>query len=160
MKLDQPSSSIAPRLLAATILSLFMVLPAQAGDVYKWVDEDGVTHYGERAPSDTNYSTVKTYGEVPGGGAEAKQRLEEQRAAKSSAEAKEAEYAQQKKIADEQARVRAENCKGAKSNLKTIQENARVRILGDDGEFRYLTEEERQKQIENAKEVIADNCDQ
>jgi len=158
MNKDHITKRLNP-LFAAPLLAALLATPLQASDVYKWVDENGVTHYGERAPSDKAYSTVKTYGEVPGGGEEAKQRLEQQRANKKASEAKDLDYAQQKKIADEQAKVRAENCKGARSNLKTIQENARVRILGEDGEFRYLTEEERQQQVVSAKETIAENCD-
>lgn len=158
MKKDHFTKRLSP-LFAASVLAAFLASPLQASEVYKWVDEDGVTHYGERAPADKNYSTVKTYGEVPGGGEEAKQRLEQQRTDKKASEAKDIDYAQQKKVADEQAKVRAENCKGARSNLKTIEENARVRILGEDGEFRYLSEEERQQQINSAKEMISENCD-
>lgn len=159
MKKDQLIKRVASA-LGIPFLALSLTAPVLADEVYKWVDEEGVTHYGERAPADKDYSLIKTYGEVPSGAKEAKQRLEQQRAEKEMADEKGQDYAKQKKIADEQARVRTENCKGAKNNLKTIQENARVRILGEDGEFRYLSEEERQQQIDTAKEMIAENCDE
>jgi len=150
---------LATTLLAAPALASLLSAPLHADDVFKWVDEQGITHYEERAPADKDYSKITTYGVVPAEAAAAKQRLEQQRADKKTAKEKGVDYAAQKKIADDQAKVRTENCKGAQNNLKTIQENARVRILGEDGEFRYLSEEERQQQINTAKEMISANCD-
>jgi len=146
-------------LLATPILTSLLSAPLQADEVFKWVDEQGITHYEERAPADKDYSKVTTYGVVPADTEKAKQRLDQQRADKKVAEEKGVDYAAQKKVADEQAKVRTENCKKAQNNLKTIQENARVRILGEDGEFRYLSEEERQQQTDTAKEMITANCD-
>jgi len=146
-------------LLSIPFLAIAVTASAQASEVYKWIDEEGITHYEEHAPTNKDYSLVKTYGEVPSGAEDAKQRLEQQRSDKKMADEKGVDYAKQKKAADQQAMVRAENCKGAQNNLKTIQENARVRLLGEDGEFRYLSDEERQQQIDTAKEMIAANCD-
>jgi Domain of unknown function (DUF4124) len=157
MKKDQ-FVKFAATLFAAPLLVALLNPSLHADEVYKWVDEQGITHYEERAPADKNYSKVTTYGVVPADAEKANQRLDQQRADKKSAEEKGLDYAKQKKISDEQARVRTENCKGAQNNLKTIQENARVRILGEDGEFRYLSEEERQQQIDTAKEMITANC--
>lgn len=145
-------------LLSIPLLAIAVTASAQASEVYKWIDEEGITHYEEHAPTNKDYSLVKTYGEVPSGAADAKQRLEQQRADKKMTEEKNLGYTEQKKIADQQAKVREENCKGAQNNLKTIQENARVRILGEDGEFRYLSEEERQQQVDTAKAMITANC--
>jgi len=158
MKKDQ-FIKLTGSLLAAPFLAALLSTPLQADEIFKWVDEQGITHYEERAPADKDYSKVTTYGVVPADAEKAKQRLDQQRSDKKSAEEKGADYAEQKKISDEQARVRTENCNGAQNNLKTIQENARVRILGEDGEFRYLSEEERQQQIDTAKEMITANCD-
>ena len=146
-------------LLTAPVLATLLASSLSASEVYKWVDEQGITHYEERAPADKDYSKVTTYGVVPSEAKAAKDRLEKQRSEKEAAEQKGVDYDAQKKIADEQAKVRAENCKGAQNNLKTIQENARIRMLGDDGEFRYLSEQERQEQIDTAKEMITANCD-
>ena len=158
MKRDQ-LAKLSCSLLSIPLLAIALAASVQASEVFKWVNEEGVTSYGEHAPTDKDYSMIKTYGEVPSDAEEAKQRLEQQRADKKMADEKDLDYAEQKKIADQQAKVRAENCKGAQNNLKTIQENARVRLLGEDGEFRYLSDEERQQQIDTAKEMISANCD-
>jgi glutaredoxin len=44
------------RLAAAFLLALVqMIIPASSGaEIYKWVDENGNTQFGDRAPSDSN----------------------------------------------------------------------------------------------------------
>ena len=64
MKKDQLVKLIGP-LLAIPFLAISLASPVQADEVYKWIDDEGVTHYEERAPSDKDYSLVKTYGVVP-----------------------------------------------------------------------------------------------
>lgn len=135
------------------------IVSAHAAQVYKWIDEEGITHYGEQAPADYEYELVTTSGAPPADAEKAKARLEKARAARAEEKEKTLDYAAQQKLRDEEAKIRKENCDSAKSNLKTIEENARVRILGDDGEFRYLSEEERQQQIDRAKEIISNNCE-
>ncbi|MEZ5524875.1 MAG: DUF4124 domain-containing protein [Pseudomonadales bacterium] len=158
MKKDQPIMRTA-RMLSIPLFALLLSPHLSAGQVYKWVDEEGVTHYGERAPADKDYSLVKTYGEVPAAEAKkAQQRLEQQREAEKTSVQQKASYEEQQKIAEEQAKIRAENCRGAQSNLKAIQENARVRILGEDGEFRFLTEQEIQEKKQEAEKMIEENC--
>lgn len=135
------------------------VAAAHAAQVYKWIDEEGITHYGEQAPADYEYELVTTSGAPPADAEKAKARLQKMRAAREEQKEKTLDYAAQQKQRDEEAKIRTENCDSAKSNLKTIEENARVRVLGEDGEFRYLSEEERQQQIDRAKEIISNNCD-
>ena len=144
--------------LGIALSALFIVTPLNAGQVYKWVDEDGVTQYGERPPSNKDYSTVKTYGNSPSGAKAANERLDTQRKDQADSKKKAVNYEKEKKIRDENAKVLAENCNSAKANLKTIEDNARIRIVGEDGEFRYLSEEEKQAQMNTAKEVIKENC--
>jgi len=52
-----------------------------------------------------------------------------------------------------------ELCKGAKSNLDTLESKARVRIKGDDGEYRYLTMEEKETQKKTARDLITSYCE-
>lgn len=145
--------------LCLPLLAITLAFPAAAAKVYKWVDDEGVTHYTEQAPADKEYEIVSTSGAPPSGAAKAKKQLEEARAARDEKATKDLDFAEQQKIRDEEARIRKENCENAKANLKTMQEHARIRILGDDGEFRYLSEEEKQQQEDRAKQIISDNCD-
>ena len=69
------------------------------------------------------------------------------------------DYAEQQKLRDEEAKVRQENCDNAKANLKTMEDHARIRVMGDDGKFRYLSDEEKQQQLDRAKAIITENCE-
>ena len=40
-------------------MSLALTLVAEAGDLYKWVDENGVVHYSQTPPPDTESSAIE-----------------------------------------------------------------------------------------------------
>lgn len=50
-------NAVVLRSFLALVLGLGMAVSAQAATVYKWVDEQGVTHYGFEAPE--NKSMIK-----------------------------------------------------------------------------------------------------
>jgi len=144
--------------LAVALSALFILAPVQAETIYKWVDQDGITHYDEQPPVNREYTTVKTYGNTPGSAKVANAPSEVQPEKQSGADQKGLNIERNKKISEENARVAAENCKNAQGNLKTMEENPRVRILDENGEYRYLTEEEKQSQMKQAKDDIQQNC--
>ncbi|MEG3156349.1 peptidoglycan DD-metalloendopeptidase family protein [Lysobacter zhanggongensis] len=50
---------ILQRLIATTAVAIALLVPAHAGQVYRWTDADGVTHYGDRRPApDTRVTTI------------------------------------------------------------------------------------------------------
>ena len=57
-----------------------------------------------------------------------------------------------------QAAVMAKNCAAARHNLETLTTAVRRRIVGPDGVAYYMSEEERQARIDEAKAVIAEQC--
>ncbi len=146
----------------STITGLLLILiytaTASAAKVYKWVDEEGVTHYDEQAPTGKDYQQITTSGAPPTDSVKAKKNLADSRKQQQLEKEKQLDFETQKKIRDEQARVRNENCKNAQANLKTLQQNARIRMIGEDGEFHYLSEEDKQKQMDTAQKIIDDNC--
>jgi len=52
-----------------------------------------------------------------------------------------------------------EICARAQSNLETLNSTARVRIRGEDGEMRFLTEEEIESQRQKARDAITVHCE-
>lgn len=140
-----------------TILALMSA--AHAAKVYKWVDEEGVTHYGEQAPTNKDFELISTSGAPASSKNKAKNTPAAVEASSEKENAKPLDFEEQKKLREQEAQVRKDNCENAKANLKTIEENARIRIMDDNGEYRYLSEEERQQQLERAKNIIATNCE-
>ena len=52
-----------------------------------------------------------------------------------------------------------EICERARENLTTLNTYARVRLRDDQGEYRYITEEEKEAQRNEARSLIAAHCD-
>ena len=52
-----------------------------------------------------------------------------------------------------------EACKQARLNLETLTTSARIRVADGNGNYRYLNEDEKETQRNNAEAVIARDCD-
>lgn len=52
-----------------------------------------------------------------------------------------------------------EYCKRAQDNLATLESAARVRIRDDQGEYRYLTQDEKETEKAKARDLIAVHCE-
>lgn len=50
-------------------------------------------------------------------------------------------------------------CKQARLNLETLTTSARIRVADGNGNYRYLNEDEKEAQRNNAEAVIARDCD-
>jgi hypothetical protein len=51
-----------------------------------------------------------------------------------------------------------ELCDQAKDNVFKLETFPRIRVTDDDGTVRFMTDEEREKQLATAREVAAANC--
>lgn len=133
-------------------LGLMLTLPCiAAGKVYKWVDEQGVTHYDSSPPrnQDITVITPKTGHSEPV-------------VYKKSASAIAAEKALAAGKADStEERLTLKDpkrCKAARSNIQKLENFGRVRVQEEDGGFHYLTEDEQKKKIKAAEKAISEAC--
>ena len=142
-----------------TLALLITVAPGMAlsASVYKWTDENGITHFGDHQPTGKNAEKVS----VRAGTAEASGQprpspqdrlssLEEKKAEKQEKENKAA-------ASEAQRKQRAKNCEAAKKNLDIIRTKSRIRI-DEDGEQRYLTPEEIEQYKAKYEEAISEFC--
>ncbi|MDP4548999.1 MAG: DUF4124 domain-containing protein [Marinobacter sp.] len=138
---------------------LMAATPGLAADssVYKWTDDNGVTHFGDRQPTgkkaeqvNVRSGTSRTAGSERASPQERLSQLEEQQ--QSAAERK-------KETAVEEAnrKQREANCETAKANLKVISSNARIRVE-ENGEMRYLSPEEIEQQRQQFEDIAEENC--
>lgn len=147
------------KIILMLTLLLMAVAPgmAMSASVFKWTDENGVTHFGDRQPMGANSETVHVRSGTLSGTENSRpspqQRLgelQERQKAESENEQKSlAETARQKQ--------RDANCENARSNLKIIENNARIRIE-EEGEMRYLTPDEIADQRMKLEDIAAENC--
>jgi hypothetical protein len=139
------------RFLAGGLL-LALCGNVMAAQVYKWVDAQGVTHFGAQPPQGQQLETLNT---VP---APAKSAATPQPPAQEEADADQSSI--DRKVKQQVAAQEAERkryCESMRTNLAQLQNNPRVRVE-DNGETRRLTEEERQSRINETRDKIAENC--
>lgn len=131
-----------------------------AAKYYKWVDENGTTHYTATPPASGEGEVIKVKAGASSDKDAALKRLKERRAKlQQEAEARaNPEVDPNAEIEKENAEITKKNCEIYRKNLKTMQENARVRSTDENGEVRVLPEEERQSRMNKAKEYIDKNC--
>lgn len=167
----------ATPLLLALGLSVAPVTALQA-DTYMWVDDKGVVNYAERKPRNVpedrirlvsdratrpSSSPAQTLAFQPSSpspsspsatNSDANDNLDEdQRAMLRDLQAAEAERQAQV------AKIREENCSRSRRVLNNLQTSGRLRVVGEDGGKRVMTESERSERIAAAQEGIAANCE-
>ncbi|SDI11179.1 protein of unknown function [Pseudomonas benzenivorans] len=141
------------RMILTSSLLLALSAPVAASQVYKWVDAQGVTHFGAQPPQGQQATSINT-------AAPPSKPAEPNAAATFDNEADSEQEAIDRKVKQQVATQEAERkkyCESVRTNLAQLENNPRVRIEVD-GEVRRLNEEERQQRIGEAKKAIADNC--
>ncbi|MBN7770483.1 DUF4124 domain-containing protein [Marinobacter daepoensis] len=141
------------------LLTVLMAAPglATSASVYKWTDEQGITHFGDRQPTGQAVEQVNVRSGTSQSSASGRQSAQEQ-----LGELEEQQAAQQQRQAEsaaEEARrkQREANCATARSNLEVINSNARIRVE-EKGETRYLNPDEIEQQRQRFQEIANENC--
>ncbi len=124
---------------------------SQAGTVYKWTDENGVVHYGDKKPEEHESTTIKVTAKKP---TTTTAESENQDTSKNNSQAPNGE---DKKLREANAKAIQEKCTIAKTHSEKLSNASRVRI-NEDGNIRYLTDEEKQEKLKTAKTYISENC--
>ena len=142
-------------LLSALCISLLISPASHAGKFYKWVDSQGVTHYGENPPDTETASVVNVKTGASSDQEQAIEKLEEKRKAAETAQ----QNPQEESAVEKQNReIMANNCKIQRQNLAQLKANRRVKETDANGEVRYLGEDEIKKRVEEVGKYIDENC--
>lgn len=141
------------RMILTSSLLLALSASAMASQVYKWVDAQGVTHFGAQPPQGQQATTINTAAPPPKAAEPAAAPTVESIADPEQAAIDEKVKQQ---IATQEAE-RRKYCQTVRTNLAQLENNPRVRVEVD-GEVRRLNEEERQQRISEAKQAIGENC--
>lgn len=125
--------------------------------MYKWVDENGQTHYTqERPPPGVKGTTVEPPPEPPSA---ATSREESQKFQERLEDRLEARDEGRKKAADDAAHAaeKASRCEAARQRLEKAQ-RPRTNFVEADGTQRRATDEEREEQVRQAEKQVKDFC--
>ena len=138
-------------------ISLFLIAPSSATVIYKWVDKDGVTHYSQQIPENTEHQSKskKLYSE------DIEPQLIGTVAPSVRTEENQQSQAQQDaaKINEHDKEQAKEICKNAEYNLNILETHSRLnRKDKETGEVTSITAEQRQERIKQQKQRIKLFC--
>lgn len=136
--------------IVAAVLLFTLSAASQAGQIYKWVDAQGQTHFDAQPPAGQTTQQIDVQKAPPAppppspstGSVQGDQKAIESKV--------------KKQIAVQEAK-RAKYCEDVRTNLVQLQNNPRLREEVK-GEVRRLTEEERQTRMAENEKAIKDNC--
>lgn len=127
---------------------------------YKWSADNGTTQYTQIPPQDRPYTRVKTSSKTSkvetSESPAPKKTIDESASNGEKALAETEAQAAKEKI--EIASQRAGNCEKAKQNLIVMQSRPRIRVPLANGEYKILSEEEKQSTIADTKKIILSDC--
>jgi len=129
------------RLLPTAALAVLIgltALGAQAAErVFKWVDAQGVVHYGQQPPAETKSEAIKV-----------------QKGYSTSDPDAAAEPTEEQKKAD----ADAETCRVATDNFKTLSSTGEVKRVDEYGETHTMSQEDKDAEKARAKAAMERFC--
>lgn len=157
------TATIFLMIFSATFM-LWVPETAAQDEIYRWVDKDGVVHFGDRPDSQGSAEIVEIQQDVNSDDSNVPE-------SGSSASAQQPDpapsYAQQ--VRDERAKKRAEAaainektkaaCERVSQYLATIEPSTRVMVTQEDGTVTRMDGEVRAQKVAESKAFLAENCD-
>lgn len=129
--------------IIALILAASWLTGADATEVYRWSDENGVTQYSDTPPANTKYERMSVRSATT--------------QTQTSQDGDDMDSRAGDTVQTEADAARAQRCAVAKQNLQTLASGF-AQITGEDGELRALTAEELEAQIKGNESVVDNEC--
>jgi len=145
------------------ILFTGLSLNTQAREVQKWIDKDGQIHYGDFAESDDT-TTLKVPANPPPSASSstsassAAERLEKQQKYLNAKQEEREQKNETKAKAKQQQVVANTNCNNAKGRYNLMKNGGRLVTYDANGERHYLSDEERNKNMNDARQAMSKWC--
>ncbi len=139
-------------------LGLALAAPLQAAEIYKWVDEEGVTHYSQQPPPSGDADRVGVDTPPDEEIAREREEMEEtgERLEAQREQRREAEQQAQENAAERERRQ--QRCADLRASLQKLTENRRLLVPDEEGNVRRLSEEERQQRVAERRRQIDEQC--
>jgi len=144
--------------ISSIILLAWLITLSVSAEIYKWVDDEGKVHYGEKLPNtitDDGVETIKFRDNVDT--QRANKALEKQSKSLNKLSEKRKKEKEDTEIKKEELAKMKAHCEEAKKNLTKYQ-YPKVSFVEDDGTVRSLGEEERQEGIKDAEKIVKEVC--
>jgi len=150
------------RLLLSLVLGLLLVEAVQAG-VYRWVDDQGRVHFGDRSPGD-QATELELSRPAPKPGQIDQQQLDAERKAarQKLLDSFDEERQQQRQEAQKrevEAQKQRQNCAAARDRLRRYENASSLYQPLEDGGRRVLSKTERRVATEQARQAVDRWCE-
>ena len=149
-------------LMALSVFVFALNSSSASAEVYKWTDENGVTHYSQTPPPDGQEAEIQDLPEShegvnPNPGTEASQ-IGSEGEELSTADLRRQELADSRKArAEEQAATEA-LCLDTEQLLAQLEPSRRVFYTNEDGETVRMDDEKRVAEVQRLKDIQSDHC--
>lgn len=142
-------------LAGALVVLALSSLSASAGkNHYRWIDERGSPVHSDRPPpKGVDYEVIST------GSSLVREVGGDEGVVPAEVTPKVGNEFQQIDKAKKEAEKNPEYCQRARDNLATLDSAARIRLRNEQGELRYIDEEEKEEQRKRARETIELHCE-
>ena len=150
-------------LWASALLFLLIQTPIHAG-VYKWVDENGQVHYGERPGNPASERVKIRQNETTAPRTIKKTEADGEKTAEGESaektDEKPAEPVVEAPLVPEKISKKEKRslCNEAKGDIAAISSRGRMREINEKGEYSYLGEKQRQKRLAAARKKQSKYC--
>jgi hypothetical protein len=146
------------RWISGLVVAACLVGAAQAGKVYRWVDEAGKVHFGDRPLANDAEQVELRRQSAPAAPADSAHRKEKTRRLLRAWEEERRIEAEQKQAAKQKAQEREQRCHRARHELRDLEAGGLFYELDEQGERRYWSEAEVRAEQERWREEIARWC--
>ena len=149
--------SLSKLFFMLTISLLLFSLSVHA-KLYKWIDEEGQTHYGERPPNRQEAQSIAPPPPRASSAGDSSERIQALRSKildKAADNEKKSEEIKKQKSENE---LQHKYCDQLRQRLRIRQENPRIRTQRDDGSIIFLDEKTTLKQKLELEQKIAKDC--
>ena len=143
--------------LLATLILCFASAAATA-EVYKWVDEQGKVHYGDRPPARGTHADTLALPPAPPADAEVVERAFMRQRLLDAFEAERREEQQTQAEAEAAQRELEGRCTRLAQQLARFERANIVYTEGENGERVYMSDDERTRAVGQARDWIAKHC--
>ncbi|MDH3342733.1 MAG: DUF4124 domain-containing protein [Gammaproteobacteria bacterium] len=139
-----------------TLLALMLAIssPVMAAGIYKWVDEEGKTHYGSERPENTAAEKMKLHVPEPASKPAPQEETEEAPEGKKTEETKLKDGGDQEKAKKE----RTAYCANERKRLKTAESSKEVHQKDASGNIVKMSSAARTQSINKIKANISQYC--
>lgn len=155
------------KMILALLIVTFAILATDSvaeNEIYRWVDENGVVHFGDQPPANTAAGKVSVQtSKISTAPSSSAATLEEPsplfEPEPSAAQKIRDERAERRAEIAENKRITEETCAQRKAVVSQLEPSTRVLVRLEDGTVTRMDDDVRLETLNEAKSYIAQNCD-